>query len=58
MATGHEFADFFLVLDGTEIPVHKAILASRSSYFEALFRSYSPEDNRIDICIGDMVPSR
>ena len=58
MATGREFSDFNLVLDGAEIPTHRAILASRSSYFEAMFRSYSPQDNRVEICIGDIVPSR
>ena len=55
---GDEFSDVNLVLDGTLIPAHKAVLAARSSYFEAMFRSYNPEDSRVEICIGDMVPSR
>ena len=31
---GQEFADITLILDGTPIPSHKAVLAARSSYFE------------------------
>jgi hypothetical protein len=32
---GQEFADIDLVLDGKPIASHKAVLAARSSYFEA-----------------------
>ena len=39
--SGKEFADVKLMLDGVEIPSHKAILAARSSYFEGLFRSFN-----------------
>lgn len=50
--TGREFCDIQLVLDGVAIPAHKAILAARCSYFEAMFRSFMPEDNRVVVSIG------
>lgn len=53
-----EFADVDLVLDGTNFPAHKAILAARSSYFEGMFRSFDPSDNKVPISIGEMVPSK
>lgn len=56
--SGAEFCDVTLVLDGTHIPAHKAILGARSSYFEAMFRSFTPQDNLVKISIGEMVPSR
>uniref|UniRef100_A0A0B6ZJ80 BTB domain-containing protein n=1 Tax=Arion vulgaris TaxID=1028688 RepID=A0A0B6ZJ80_9EUPU len=55
---GQEFCDITLVLDGVHIPAHKAILGARSSYFEAMFRSFTPLDNIVNIAIGEMVPSR
>ncbi|KAH9502451.1 Leucine-zipper-like transcriptional regulator 1 [Bulinus truncatus] len=55
---GQEFCDITLVLDGIHIPAHKAILGARSSYFEAMFRSFTPQDNLVNIAIGEMVPSR
>ena len=36
----------------------QAILAARSSYFEAMFRSFMPENDEVTISIGEMVPSR
>uniref|UniRef100_S4RP90 Leucine zipper like post translational regulator 1 n=1 Tax=Petromyzon marinus TaxID=7757 RepID=S4RP90_PETMA len=55
---GLEFCDITLLLDGQPSPAHKAILAARSSYFEAMFRSFMPEDGKVNISIGEMVPSR
>ncbi|XP_078277292.1 leucine-zipper-like transcriptional regulator 1 isoform X3 [Rhinoraja longicauda] len=55
---GMEFCDITLLLDGHPRPAHKAILAARSSYFEAMFRSFMPEDGQVNISIGEMVPSR
>ena len=52
------FADISLNLGSVAIPSHKAILTARSSYFEGLFRSFYPPDDKISITIGDMVPSR
>ncbi|KAK2169086.1 hypothetical protein LSH36_12g10021 [Paralvinella palmiformis] len=57
MGTGGEFCDITLMLDGTPIPAHKAVLAARCSYFEAMFRSFMPADNKVKIIIGEMVPS-
>jgi hypothetical protein len=55
---GDRFSDVYLTLDTAVIPSHKAVLAARSSYFEGLFRSFNPSDDKISISIGDMVPSR
>ncbi|CAL4119244.1 unnamed protein product, partial [Meganyctiphanes norvegica] len=55
--TGHEFTDITLMLDGTAIRAHKAVLAARCSYFEAMFRSFMPENSTVQIIIGEMVPS-
>ncbi|XP_068020823.1 leucine-zipper-like transcriptional regulator 1 isoform X1 [Melanerpes formicivorus] len=55
---GTEFCDIILLLDGHPQPAHKAILAARSSYFEAMFRSFMPEDGQVNISIGEMVPSK
>lgn len=54
---GAPFYDVDLVLDGQIISAHKPILAARSGYFEALFRSFMPSDCRVKIQIGEMVPS-
>ncbi|KAF4516879.1 hypothetical protein B566_EDAN011223 [Ephemera danica] len=42
--TGQEFCDISLQLDGVSIPAHKSILAARCTYFEAMFRSFMPQD--------------
>ncbi|XP_033627640.1 leucine-zipper-like transcriptional regulator 1 [Asterias rubens] len=55
---GQEYADITLMLDGKPIPAHKAVLAARSSFFEAMFRSFMTEDDTVNISIGDMIPSR
>ncbi|KAG1650537.1 Leucine-zipper-like transcriptional regulator 1 [Nymphon striatum] len=52
-----EFCDITLVLDGSPFLAHKIILAARCSYFEAMFRSFMPKDNRVTIAIGEMIPS-
>jgi len=55
---GHYFSDFTLCLNGQEIRTHKVVLAARSSYFEAMFRSFYPVDNRGNVAIGEIVPSQ
>uniref|UniRef100_A0A8C5H8V4 BTB domain-containing protein n=1 Tax=Gouania willdenowi TaxID=441366 RepID=A0A8C5H8V4_GOUWI len=55
---GLEFCNIVLLLDGHPQPAHQAILAARSSYFEAMFRSFMPEDGQVNISIGEMVPSK
>ncbi|XP_068749559.1 leucine-zipper-like transcriptional regulator 1 [Montipora capricornis] len=57
-ARGHDFHDILLMVDGEPIGAHKAILAARCSYFEAMFRSFMPENNTVTITIGETVPSR
>nr|XP_054748886.1 leucine-zipper-like transcriptional regulator 1 [Lytechinus pictus] len=56
--TGTDYSCITLMLDGTPIPAHKPILAARSSYFEAMFRSFMPENNIVNVTIGDTIPSR
>lgn len=56
-STGKDFCDIILLLDGHPIPAHKAILAARCSYFEAMFRSFMPDNNTVTIAIGEMIPS-
>ncbi len=47
---GKEFCDINLVLDGgTTIPAHKSILAARCTYFQAMFRSFMPNDNTVNV---------
>ncbi|XP_026473112.1 leucine-zipper-like transcriptional regulator 1 [Ctenocephalides felis] len=57
-SVGNEFCDIVLELDGSAIPAHKSVLAARCTYFEAMFRSFMPSDNRVNIQIGDISPSR
>lgn len=56
-STGREFCNITLLLDGKCYMAHKAVLAARCSYFEAMFRSFMPEDDTVKIAIGEMVPS-
>ena len=56
--TGFEFSDIDLKVNNEIIRSHKAILASRCSYFEAMFRSFMPSKNEhVNIKIGEIVPS-
>ncbi|XP_055388552.1 leucine-zipper-like transcriptional regulator 1 homolog [Condylostylus longicornis] len=55
--TGKEFCDINLVLDGHVIPAHKSILSARCTYFQAMFRSFMPPDNIVNIQIGEISPS-
>lgn len=50
-----DYFDAKLILNGITFPAHKAILIARSSYFEGLFRSFSPDN--IKVQIGDTTPS-
>ena len=49
LRTGREFCDITLILDGVSIPAHKAVLAARCSYFEAMFRSFMPKDGTVKV---------
>ena len=55
-ASGGEFCDITLVLDGCEVPAHTSILAARSSYFEAMFRSFRPENNQVKVSAPELSP--
>lgn len=55
---GRDFCDMVLVLDQHVIPAHKSILAARCSYFEGMFRSFAPADNKVNIKIGEIMPSQ
>ncbi|KAJ7387099.1 Kelch motif [Desmophyllum pertusum] len=57
-ARGQDFHDITLMVDGEPIGAHKAVLAARCSYFEAMFRSFMPENNTVTITIGETIPSR
>lgn len=47
----HLFCDITLALQGTNIPVHKAVLAARCGYFEAMFRSFMPKNKvQVEYC--------
>lgn len=56
-STGKEFCDINLVLENDKIAAHKTILAARCAYFEAMFRSFNPADNIVNIQIGETRPS-
>ncbi|XP_065203936.1 speckle-type POZ protein B-like [Planococcus citri] len=47
----HDFSDFTLSLRGKDFPVHKVVLASRSNYFDKMFKSGMVENelNRVEI---------
>ncbi|XP_045583758.1 leucine-zipper-like transcriptional regulator 1 isoform X1 [Procambarus clarkii] len=57
-SVGQDFCDITLMLDGSPIRAHKAVLAARCSYFEAMFRSFMPENSMVQIAIGEMIPSQ
>ena len=54
---GLEYADITLMLDNTPLYAHKAILAARSNYFEAMFRSFMPENDTVNVSTQTRPPS-
>lgn len=46
---GKDFCDINLMLNGHLIPAHKSILSARCSYFQAMFRSFMPPDNMVNV---------
>lgn len=55
--TGRPFADIVLCVGNERILAHRPVLAARSSYFEALFRSFMPSNFQVTITFGEVVPS-
>ncbi|XP_048482353.1 leucine-zipper-like transcriptional regulator 1 isoform X2 [Plutella xylostella] len=50
-------SDVTLCVGGARRAAHRSVLAARATYFEAMFRSFSPPDNIVNIQICDTVPS-
>lgn len=48
-SSGKDLCDLTLMVGGTSLPAHKAVLAARCSYFEAMFRSFMPPDNTVNV---------
>ena len=54
---GRSFTDIVLQIDGQLVPAHIPILAARCSYFEALFRSFMPENRQVEVTFGKTPPT-
>ena len=48
-STGKDFCDISLILEGQVIMAHKSILSARTQYFQAMFRSFMPPDNTVNV---------
>ncbi|VVC97851.1 unnamed protein product [Leptidea sinapis] len=46
---GSDLADVKLRVGSSMRPAHRSILAARAAYFEAMFRSFSPQDNVVNV---------
>ena len=44
-----ELSDVKLLVGESSVKAHIAILAARCSYFEAMFRSFAPEDGTVKV---------
>ena len=53
-SVGKELCDITLMVGGNPMPAHKAVLAARCSYFEAMFRSFMPENNVVQVRINTL----
>ena len=54
---GRPFTDVVLQVNTHAVPAHIPILAARCSYFEALFRSFMPENRRVKVMFGKTLPT-
>ena len=54
---GRPFTDVVLQVNEESVPAHIPILAARCSYFEALFRSFMPENHRVEVMFGKTRPT-
>lgn len=58
--SGRPFADVALRIGpgGEQVVLaHRAVLIARCAYFEALFRSFTPQNHEVEITFGEVVPS-
>ena len=55
--TGRPFTDIALKVNDEVVLAHKPVLAARCAYFEALFRSFMPENHQVEITFGKNVPA-
>lgn len=55
--SGQPFADIVLRVGDQAVLAHRAVLIARCAFFEALFRSFMPENSEVVITFGDVVPS-
>ena len=49
---GAELSDVRLRVGAASRPAHRSVLAARAAYFEAMFRSFSPQDNIVNVSIS------
>lgn len=54
---GRPFTDIALQIGGEVVYAHRPVLAARCGYFEALFRSFMPENHTVEVTFGKNVPS-
>ena len=54
---GQPFTNISLKVGDEVVLAHKAILAVRCLFFEALFRSFMPCNNEIEITFGEVIPT-
>lgn len=54
---GHPFGDIFLCVHDHKLLAHKAVLVARCAYFQALFRSFMPQNYQVEIAFGKTVPT-
>ena len=55
--SGRPFTDIALQVGPHIVLAHKPILAARCTYFEALFRSFMPENHRVEVTFGKSLPT-
>ncbi|PAA55362.1 hypothetical protein BOX15_Mlig010006g2, partial [Macrostomum lignano] len=55
---GPDYSDVTLLLGEHRISAHRAVLAARCGYFEALFRSFPPKDDVVEVSFGKFVPTK
>lgn len=55
--SGCPFTDIVLQVNKEVVLAHIPILAARCSYFEALFRSFMPENRKVEVTFGKTLPT-